>query len=750
MLKRKLAALLAGAMVLTSLPMVSFARTDNNISYVPTVKKDDTTFDLNDAPVLTFEEKGTLADNIDGETIRLTFEGAEWAVGNVGVPDSSVTGFTYTKRSKNMVEITFGTGAGNSDKFNIPLLTKVTADGEAKVTVNPLNTPVSAGTYVFANGGSGSTKTTIADTADFPDELELEAIIIDELKGGSLPRAASDKEIKLTAPRGFEWSTKNVTTSAIEAGATLATEVSGAGAFNTNINTVRASFPDYRSGGRTEYDREVLVIKYNNATPASNTNIGSILLEDLVLTATEDADFGDVVVEVSGSDITEEEITVGKYVEYGVIVEVEDKDRELFSGRYDTADQDDAYKLLELTIKEGVVDSWWAERNTTIEFPEGIKVRDVKVLDDSDKIAAASKVQENDTLATHSGGLKLNKDKDIITLSNMDFLTNEKGKIVLQIWVSIEADFEGDIVATVGGPALPEDTEVTLAKALVPVSATFETTELQIGYKEVAVSDIEITEVKAGALQRGGSLVISPENDGWLQFSDDFDVEVEVTSGDLQLGKLDFEGGAIVLDIKRESKEASTIKISGAGLYLDRSVAEGNYDLELSGDAFLQNNKDVVGDEGFTTRKLVFEDFVAIVTPAPNKGEASGAAVTASFTAGSVDYTVGSEVAAADATPYIDANGRMMVPVKYVAYALGIDPQQVQWDQASKTATIYGDKVINITIGSKELVVGGTAVPMDTEAVVKDGRTFIPIAFAARALGVPYSFDNATKTVTFN
>jgi hypothetical protein len=33
---------------------------------------------------------------------------------------------------------------------------------------------------------------------------------------------------------------------------------------------------------------------------------------------------------------------------------------------------------------------------------------------------------------------------------------------------------------------------------------------------------------------------------------------------------------------------------------------------------------------------------------------------------------------------------------------------------------------------------------------VKDGRTFLPISWVASALNVPYSWDDATKTVTFN
>lgn len=734
MLKRKLAALLAGAMVLTSLPMVSFARSDNNITYVPTVKKDDTDYSKTHAtnpsstPVLIIEEKDV---DLEGQTFRLSFDGAEWTGDKV---TSIASDATYSKRSKTLVEITLPSDK-DYDKFEIPLVTKITADGEAKVTINPLNSKVSAGTYVFANGGSGTTKTTIADTDDFPDELKLETIIIDELKANTLPRG-TNKKIKLTAPRGFEW---------VQTSGRYVT-LSGAGAFNDKISPGVGKIPEY--GKNKDKDYEVLEIYYDNTAEESSV-IGSIILDGLKLVATDEADYGDVYVEVSGDDITTEKIKVGKYVEYGVKIKVEDKTNELISGRYYANDEDDAYKLLKLTIEEGVVDSWWTQRNTTIKFPEGVKVREAKVHDDTDKVTLPDGIKATGTNDTAQ--LKLNKDRNTITISNFDTTSaTDKAKVVLEIWVSIDPEFEGDVKAVVGGPALPEETEVVLAKALRAVNASFKATELQIGYKEVAVGDFELTESKAGALERGKTLKIKPED---MKFSDDFKVKVEVTSGDLQIGDYNInKDGELEIDIKRESKEASTIKISGAGVYVDRTVAEGSYALEVSGDAFLQNNKDsddVESAEGFKTESLDFKEFIKVVTPAPHKGEASGKSVKVSFTVGSADYTVEGETVTADVAPYIK-DGRTMLPVKYVAYALGIDPSNIKWDQATKTVTILGDRVVQVKIGSKDLVVNGAVLTMDTAAEVKDGRTFLPISWVASALNVPYSWDDATKTVTFN
>lgn len=750
-MKRKLAALLAGAMVLTSLPMVSFAATDGRVSYKPTVKKD-TEFTYDNAPRLIIEEKDLASEDISGSTARLSFKGAEWKGGDESTAnDETVLGFAYEKLPGGFVEITFGGSAGVKDTFEIPLVTKVTEEGEAEVTIEPVSqktarSEVTAASYVFAIVGSGSTKTTLSETNDFPDELEVGVFLIDELKANSMPRNATDKKIKLSAPQGFEWSFKDVASKAIEnaslnyGSVALSDEVTGAGDFKDNVDNVSVSYPLY---GRNDskVDKEIIEIEYDNVTPETQGK-GSIIIEDLVLTATEDAEFGDVNVEISGDDITTETIKVGAYVEYGVNISVEDDEKVLFSGRYESKDDG---KLLKLTIEEGVVDSWWAQRNTTIEFPKGIKVRDVKV-SDAGELAADSEVQKDDTLADNAGGLSLNKNKDIITLNNIEINDEKKGKVELEIWVSIEADFEGDIVAVVGGPALDEDTEVVLGQALVPIKAAFESTELQVGYKELEVATIEIIEAKEGALQRGKTLAMAPEN---MYFEDDFEIEVEVTAGDLQIGDVDYDNGILEIDIKRASKEASTITISGSGIYTSRALAEGSYDLEVAGDAIIENDEDIIGEEGFQTDCLAFEEFINVITPAPHKGEAGGAVVQAKFTVGATEYVVGDQVAYADAAPYIK-DGRTMIPIKYAAFALGVEPQNIKWDQATKTATILGDRVIQVKVGSKDLVVNGAVLQMDTAAEVVDGRTFLPISWVASALNVPYTWDDASKTVSFN
>lgn len=98
-----------------------------------------------------------------------------------------------------------------------------------------------------------------------------------------------------------------------------------------------------------------------------------------------------------------------------------------------------------------------------------------------------------------------------------------------------------------------------------------------------------------------------------------------------------------------------------------------------------------------------------------------------------------------DVKPFVNADGRTMLPVRPVAEALGA---QVQWDEGTQTATLtQGGKNVKVPVGQKTISVDGKPVAMDTAAVVKDGRTLLPVRPIAEALGVKIDWDEATSTV---
>ena len=102
-----------------------------------------------------------------------------------------------------------------------------------------------------------------------------------------------------------------------------------------------------------------------------------------------------------------------------------------------------------------------------------------------------------------------------------------------------------------------------------------------------------------------------------------------------------------------------------------------------------------------------------------------------------------------DAKPFIDENSRTLIPVRFVAENLGA---KVSWIGATRTANIEKDGIlVEITIGDSNLRVTEngktTVVKIDTAAVLKEDRTFVPIRFVAEALGAYVDYSGTYRTV---
>lgn len=88
-----------------------------------------------------------------------------------------------------------------------------------------------------------------------------------------------------------------------------------------------------------------------------------------------------------------------------------------------------------------------------------------------------------------------------------------------------------------------------------------------------------------------------------------------------------------------------------------------------------------------------------------------------------------------DAKPFVDENDRTQVPIRAVSEMLNA---RVDWQQDIKTAVITKDNgdTVKITLDSDIMLVNEKPIQMDTAAMLKDERTFIPVRFVAEALGL--------------
>ena len=108
----------------------------------------------------------------------------------------------------------------------------------------------------------------------------------------------------------------------------------------------------------------------------------------------------------------------------------------------------------------------------------------------------------------------------------------------------------------------------------------------------------------------------------------------------------------------------------------------------------------------------------------------------------------GEKVIFPDTQPYIDSQGRTMVPSRFVGEELGAE---VSWDGTKNEASFeMGGDVLTLRVGSEEYTINGVAKQMDTVAVNTDGRVIVPVRYVAEAFGAVVKWNDVIRTVYIN
>jgi molybdate transport system substrate-binding protein len=122
----------------------------------------------------------------------------------------------------------------------------------------------------------------------------------------------------------------------------------------------------------------------------------------------------------------------------------------------------------------------------------------------------------------------------------------------------------------------------------------------------------------------------------------------------------------------------------------------------------------------------------------------AGAAFAQAAPAISIDGTA-LKIDANMGAPYIDSANRTQVPIRAFVEGLG---SNVVWDQPSQIATIDGN--IKITVGSSDISTPYGIIKMDTQAVSKNGRIYVPARFVAKALGFDIEASDKSGVMKIN
>lgn len=145
--------------------------------------------------------------------------------------------------------------------------------------------------------------------------------------------------------------------------------------------------------------------------------------------------------------------------------------------------------------------------------------------------------------------------------------------------------------------------------------------------------------------------------------------------------------------------------------------------------------------------------------------KAEAAIEVAKFIVGEKSYYIKGEKHNMDVSPFIDDNGRVQVPVRFLAYSIGIPEKGISFEippgysnDQGMVALTKGNVTMRLSAGSKTFGVVGDGYgwglgEMDTAPVLYNGRVFLPARYVANVFGYEVKWNalgNAVEILDFS
>ena len=615
-------------------------------------------------------------------------------------------------------------------------LTKTSKNTQATVTVDSSDIILTNGDdLVYASIESKGIDASVKKLKDVAVE---EVVTIEDLKiepsVGANMEAVVDEgdEITLKLNSGFEFANNDNNKITIKAdGTTITPEV--------------------------EYEGDEIVITVDGDISA---DVDTLTISGIKVEATSAKEGATATIKVSASGNDSVSVEVATVVDYAVSMSVdEDEDVPVIYSGVDvdnTGITDDSdHESLEVSIDETFAGAWDNSKKFTLSLPEGVYAADVDVVVDGIDL------DREDFIDAYDNGEYeyFEFDKRIFEENDSD---NDPYEMDVTFTLVADPDFEGDVVLTLSGNAM-EEQEVTIAKFVKPYTVSAQQNDLTIDYRNTEIpTDVVITEAEAGLWEKGTEFALTLDK---INFDDDASVTADDKSG-MEIKDVKTKDGEIRFTVDSESDdEPATLTVSDLTLYMDRNLPAGAYDLnmyalDMLGVGSAEKAEDFDGsdykaaDKGYLTQTLLADEdttvfvgdesddidytaktgFVNIVTAG---SDTTGFTTKLTVPIGENYLIAGETKVELDAPAYINAEGYTMLPVRAISTSLGIDNNNVLWDQATKTVTIlYGDRIISMTAGASVMYVNGSSIPTSSSVEIVNDRTFLPMRDLATALGV--------------
>lgn len=615
-------------------------------------------------------------------------------------------------------------------------LTKTSKNTQATVTVDSSDIILTNGDdLVYASIESKGIDASVKKLKDVAVE---EVVTIEDLKiepsVGANMEAVVDEgdEITLKLNSGFEFANNDNNKITIKAdGTTITPEV--------------------------EYEDDEIVITVDGDISA---DVDTLTISGIKVEATSAKEGATATIKVSASGNDSVSVEVATVVDYAVSMSVdEDEDVPVIYSGVDvdnTGITDDSdHESLEVSIDETFAGAWDNSKKFTLSLPEGVYAADVDVVVDGIDL------DREDFIDAYDNGEYeyFEFDKRIFEENDSD---NDPYEMDVTFTLVADPDFEGDVVLTLSGDAM-EEQEVTIAKFVKPYTVSAQQNDLTIDYRNTEIpTDVVITEAEAGLWEKGTEFALTLDK---IDFDDDASVTADDKSG-MEIKDVKTKDGEIRFTVDSESDdEPATLTVSDLTLYMDRNLPAGAYDLnmyalDMLGVDSAEKAEDFDGsdykaaDKGYLTQTLLADEdttvfvgdesddidytaktgFVNIVTAG---SDTTGFTTKLTVPIGENYLIAGETKVELGAPAYINAEGYTMLPVRAISTSLGIDNNNVLWDQATKTVTIlYGDRIISMTAGASVMYVNGSSIPTSSSVEIVNDRTFLPMRDLATALGV--------------
>ena len=782
-MKKFLSMVMAAAMVVSLVPATAFAATGDFKATAKVVDAQNFPVDGVDSPIGGSELQLTLTtgdslrtkdkmkftatlDNVkDLETVTqikpddifiLDEDGRvteDYTVKDFDVTDEDEFEFTVEEKGNAENAAQFKRGIVIGIDLSGVQMDKVSKGKTATISIDSDDATITNGDdLVFASVESKGIKASVKDTVDVATEevAEIKELKIEPAVGDTLGAVAKNgTDIRLKLNSGFEF---------VKSDLTLSTD-KGTPVPDTTWDDDEVTFENIGDGitGGEYFKIEGLKVEATSAKAGATATIR---------------------VYVDGNDTVS--VEVAKVVDYTVAMTVdEDEDVPvIYSGvnvdnKGITDDSD--HESLEVTIEESFAGAWNNSKDFTLSVPEGVYITDVVSASleesglngyDDEKAWFEAAYEEGDYV-----DLTFKRRGWTETDPNGNGgASKDPAELTFTLVLVADPNFEGDVTLKLTGDAVDEQ-EVTIAKFVKPYVVEAQQNDMQIDYRNTEIpTSVVVKEAEAGLWDKGTKFVLSLDK---IDFDDEGTIAVDDKSGlevkddEVKTTTVDGDDAVYFVVDSRSDDEPATVTISGLQLYMDRSLPAGAYDLEMvspemndpyESTVVLNGTKDKVDGENRTIADIN-DDFVSYTAKAGFVNiVTAGREDTESFTTKVVvpvgeSYLIsGENKVTIDVPAYINANGYTMLPLRAVAVALGINSNNVLWDQSTRTATImYGSKIINMTYGQKVVYVNGAMIPATAAVEITNDRMFLGLRDLGNALGVTdITWDGATKTATLN